>query len=136
MVCSAFARQLAKIGLGQAAPVLEVGNLETSRDFVDIRDAVRAYWLAINRGEAGEVYNVCSGKAILIRDLLDTLRSLVEIDVAVQADTGRFTAWDVPVHYGDATRFRAATQWTPEISLEQSLQDLFNWWRHRTSRKK
>ena len=131
LVCSAFARQIAEIERGLRPPVLKVGNLESARDFVDVRDAVRAYWLVAQRGEPGEVYNVCSGVATPVRSVLDALLSLTSAKVEVQEETRRRTAWDVPMQAGEGARLEAATGWKPNISLHQSLGDLLDEWRQR-----
>ena len=133
LVCSAFARQIAEIEHGLRPPVLRVGNLESGRDFVDVRDAVRAYWLVIQHGSAGEVYNVCSGTSVLIREVLRVLVSEADTRVEVEKDEQRYTAGDVPLQYGDATRLRRSTAWSPTIPLKVSLRDLMNFWRDRVS---
>lgn len=129
LVCSAFARQIAEIERGLRPPVLKVGNLESARDFVDVRDAVRAYWLVTQRGEPGEVYNVCSGVATPVRSVLAALLSLTSVKVEVQEEAGRCTAWDVPVQVGDHRPLSAMTGWEPGILLQRSLIDVLEVWR-------
>jgi GDP-4-dehydro-6-deoxy-D-mannose reductase len=130
-VCSDFAKQIADIEKGRRAPVIRVGNLDARRDFTDVRDVVRAYWLALDKGEPGEVYNICSGKAWVIRDMLDHLLSLTKVKVKVEQDAARMRPSDVPVLLGDAGRFQKATGWKPEIPFEQTLRDLLEYWRQR-----
>jgi GDP-4-dehydro-6-deoxy-D-mannose reductase len=131
LVCSAFARQLVEIEQGRQAPVLRVGNLDSLRDFVDVRDAVRAYALVAERGESGAVYNVASGRDVAIADVLEQLRTLSGVEARVAEERARRVAWDVPVQRGDASRLRAETAWTPELDLSASLADLLEDWRLR-----
>jgi GDP-4-dehydro-6-deoxy-D-mannose reductase len=130
---SSFARQIAEIEAGLRPPLLKVGNLEAVRDFTDVRDVVRAYWLLLERGEAG-VYNVCSGRGRRIRELLDLLLAQSTTRVEVRVDPDRLRPSDVPVQVGDPARLRAATGWEPVIPLEQTLRDLLEDWRERTTR--
>jgi GDP-4-dehydro-6-deoxy-D-mannose reductase len=130
-VCSDFAKQIADIERGRQAPVIRVGNLEARRDFTDVRDVVRAYWLSLEKGEPGEVYNICSGRAWVIRDMLDHLLSLTKAKVKVEPEPARMRPSDVPVLQGDAGKFRKATGWEPEIPFERTLQDLLDYWRQR-----
>ncbi|RIK43794.1 MAG: GDP-mannose 4,6-dehydratase [Chloroflexi bacterium] len=128
-VASAFARQIAEIEAGLRPPVVAVGNLEAERDFTDVRDIVRAYWLAINHGEPGQVYNVGSGEARRVRWLLDTLLSMAQAQVELAVDPARLRPSDVPVSVCDRRRLTAATGWQPEIDLRNSLLDLLDDWR-------
>lgn len=130
-VCSDFAKQIADIEKGRQAPVIRVGNLEARRDFTDVRDVVRAYWLSLEKGTPGEVYNICSGRAWVIRDMLDHLLSLTGVKVKVEPEPSRMRPSDVPVLQGDASKFRKATGWEPEIPFEQTLRDLLDYWRQR-----
>lgn len=128
-VSSNFAKQIALIEAGQQEPVIRVGNLNAQRDFTDVRDTVRAYWLAVNRGRPGEVYNLASGKSVTIRELLDRLLSLSDSEVEVQVDPARLRPSDVEVLLGDYSKFHADTGWQPEIPLEKTLSDLLDYWR-------
>lgn len=128
LVGSAFARQIAEIERGLRPPVLKVGNLESARDFVDVRDAVRAYWRLAQYGEAGEVYNVCSGVSIVIEDILEFLLSCSLVPADVHTDTVRFSKDDVLLSRGDPAKCKLAG-WTPTTSLDQSLSDLLVYWR-------
>ncbi len=131
-VTSAFARQIAKIEVGRQPPILYVGNLETVRDLTDVRDAVRAYRLLAERGEPGAVYNVCSGKGIAIRSLLEEMLALAQVpDISVQLDPARLQPVDVPIQVGNATRVQRATGWRPTIPFRQTVQDVLNFWRKR-----
>ena len=128
-VISSFARQIAEIEAGKRPARLEVGNLEVRRDFVDVRDAARAYWLAAQAGEPGEVYNVATGHSRAVREVLDTLLSLSDAVVEVVLDPARLRPAEIPVLEGDASRFQRATGWIPEVAMEQSLRDTLDHWR-------
>lgn len=130
-VASNFAKQLALIERGRAEPVLSVGNLEARRDFTDVRDVVRAYYLAATQAEPGEVYNIARGEAVTIRELLDRLVRLSGLDVEVRVDRRRLRPSDVEVLVGDSTKFREATGWEATIPLETTLRDLLSYWRER-----
>lgn len=128
-VASSFARQIARIERGLQPPRLEVGNLEARRDFIDVRDAVEAYWAAARGGAPGDAFNVCSGQAVSIRDLLDSLMARARCRVVVRGDPDRMRPADIPLLVGNPGRLRDATGWKPEIPLERSLADLLDWWR-------
>jgi GDP-4-dehydro-6-deoxy-D-mannose reductase len=119
-----FARQIVDIERGRRAPVLSVGNLDAIRDYADVRDTVRAYWTLLDRGETGEVYNVCTGRGVRIRDLLDTLLRVSGVHAEVRLDTDRLRPSDIPVLVGDPARLRKATGWEPRIPIERTLKDL------------
>lgn len=128
-VLPSFARQIAAIEAGKQAPSIRVGNLAASRDFLHVEDVVRAYELAALHGEAGEVYNVCSGEAQGLEDALERLLALARTDIAVEVDPERLRPVDVPVVQGDASRLSAATGWRPERSFASLLPDLLQYWR-------
>jgi GDP-4-dehydro-6-deoxy-D-mannose reductase len=106
-----------------------VGNLDARRDFVDVRDAARAYWLAAARGTPGEAYNVCSGRASSVRTLLELLLDATEAAVEVVPDPGRMRPVDIPLLVGDPRKLERATGWRAEIPLRTTLNDLLEWWR-------
>lgn len=128
---SGFAKQIAEIERGIREPVILVGNLEASRDFTDVRDVVRAYWLALEKGEPGEVYNIASGRAIKIGDGLKMLLSFSQISAEIRQDPAKSRPSDVPILCGDATKFKERTGWSPQIPFEQTLKDLLNYWREK-----
>jgi GDP-4-dehydro-6-deoxy-D-mannose reductase len=130
-VTSNFARQIAEIEKGKTAPVIYVGNLDAKRDFSDVRDIVRAYWLACEKGKPGEVYNIGTGHTIAMKDMLDILLSLSKVQVKVKVDPARLRPSDVPILYADCRKFVALTKWKPRIPLEATLQDLLDYWRER-----
>jgi GDP-4-dehydro-6-deoxy-D-mannose reductase len=128
---SSFARQIAEIEAGLRPPVIHVGNLEAVRDFTDVRDVVRAYWGLLERGQAGQVFNVCSGRGRPIRELLDVLLGLARVAVEIRVDPERLRPADVPVLVGDPSSLQAATGWSPQIPIETTLADLLGDWRRR-----
>ncbi len=135
-VTSNFARQVARIELGLAEPVIRVGNLDAVRDFTDVRDMVRAYWLAVTRGTPGEVYNIATGEGQTIREMLDRLLALARVEVRVETDPARLRPSDVQILIGDSSKFRADTGWEPRIPFEQTLADTLEFWRERESRRR
>jgi GDP-4-dehydro-6-deoxy-D-mannose reductase len=130
-VVSSLARQIAEIEARRSDPVLLVGNLEAQRDFLDVRDVVRAYALVARADFAGDVFNVASGVARPIQAVLDHLLCLTQVDVDVHEDPARLRPSDIPVLVGDATKLRQATGWQPEIAFERSLADTLDGWRRR-----
>jgi len=132
-VTSNFAKQIASIEAGLREPVIRVGNLDAQRDFTDVRDMVRAYWLAVSEATPGEVYNLASGRAVTIRELLDRLLALSDTEVEVQVDPDRLRPSDVEILLGDYSKFRSDTGWEPSIPLEQTLKDTLDYWRQKLS---
>jgi GDP-4-dehydro-6-deoxy-D-mannose reductase len=130
-VTSNFAKQIAEIEKNKREPVIYVGNLDAKRDFTDVRDMVRAYWLSTEKCQPGEVYNICSGKAYPIREVLDILLSYSKVKITVKQDPSRIRPSDVPVLVGDNTKFSSVTGWKPEIPFEKTLKDLLNYWREK-----
>jgi len=135
-VTSNFCSQVAAIELGMQEPVIRVGNLEAIRDFTDVRDMVRAYWLAVNHGKPGEVYNIATGHGIHIRELLDRIISLASVKVTIEVDPDRLRPSDVEILIGDSSKFRADTGWEPRIPFEQTLSDLLDYWRRTLALRK
>jgi GDP-4-dehydro-6-deoxy-D-mannose reductase len=132
-VASDFARQIALIDRGMQKPVIMVGNIESCRDFLDVRDAVKAYSCIINRGKAGEAYNVCSGGKTRISDLLDILISLSETgNIKVEIDRSKFRAIDVETIYGDNSKLKSHTGWSAEYPIRKSLEDVLCYWKNKT----
>jgi GDP-4-dehydro-6-deoxy-D-mannose reductase len=129
-VCSTFAKQIAEIEQKSVPPIIHVGNLDTRRDFTDVRDVVRGYWLALERGKAGEVYNVCSGTSYAIRQALDLLLKMSSNkDIEIVADPDRLRPSDVPIQVGDFSKIKQQTGWEPTIPFEKTLGDLLEYWR-------
>jgi len=126
-VCSTFAHQVARVKLGLQKKI-KVGNLEAYRDFTDVRDMVRAYYLCVMRGNAGTPYVVASGKTVQVREILDLLVDIAGIKVDdIEEDPKRMRPSDVPLLHGDASKFRRDTGWNPRFDLQQTLIDLYNW---------
>ncbi len=134
-VCSDFAKQIAEAEAGIREPVVYVGNLSARRDFTDVRDIVRAYWLVINQGKPGETYNVCSERAYAIKKILDILLEMTKTAIEVRVDPEKNRPVDTPVLVGDASKIRKLTGWRPEISFEKTLEDVLNYWRRKIGTK-
>lgn len=130
-VTSYLAREIALIEKGKKKPVIPVGNLEAKRDYTDVRDMARAYLLLVEKGESGEAYNLCSGVAYKIRDVLDMLVSISGQSVDVEVDPERLRPADPPILLGDSTKFRERTGWAPAIPFEKTMADLLDYWRDR-----
>jgi len=128
-VLSSFARQIAEIEAGIRAPLLKVGNLESARDFLHVRDVVRAYGQAALQGRAGEAYNICSGKTWRIQQALDTLLQLSTCEIAVQQDPERMRPVDVPEVCGSHIKLTEHTGWAPDTSFRELLEELLEAWR-------
>lgn len=133
-VTSSFAKQIAEIEAGLIAPRLSVGNLDARRDITDVRDTVRAYRLLAERGRTGRAYNVCSGRACRIGDLLELLLSRASRAIDVALDPARLRPSDQPVILGDGSRARTEIGWQPAIPIEDTLSDLLDDWRRRIAR--
>jgi len=131
-VTSSLAKQIAAIEKGVKEPVIQVGNLDAKRDFSDVRDIVEAYWLSLEKGEPGEVYNIGSGVSRPIREVLDILLSLSKVNVRVEVDPQRLRPSDVPILLADSSKFVARTGWKPRFSFRQTLSDLLDYWRRQT----
>ncbi len=131
-VAPAFALQIAAIEAGRSEPVMYVGNLDTRRDFTDVRDMVRAYQLIVENGEPGEVYNIGSGVNHSIRELLDILLHLTDAPIEVRFDPARARPADVPVITCNPTKIRMATGWTTRYTFEHTLADILEEARTRT----
>jgi GDP-4-dehydro-6-deoxy-D-mannose reductase len=135
-VTSNFCSQVAAIELGLQEPVIRVGNIEAIRDFTDVRDMVRAYWLAVTKATPGEVYNIATGKGISIRAMLDLVLSFSQVEVKVEVDPDRLRPSDVEILIGDSSKFRADTGWEPRIPFDQTVSDLLDYWRKRLAPRK
>ena len=128
-VSAAFARQIAEIEAGLVAPEIHVGNLDARRDLTDVRDTVHAYRLIVERGDVGRPYNICTGKAVSVQHVLDTLLSHARVSVRVVQDPARYRPNDTPIVLGDPTRATTELGWTPRITFEQTAHDLLEYWR-------
>ncbi|NJM06943.1 GDP-mannose 4,6-dehydratase [Candidatus Gracilibacteria bacterium] len=124
-----FCRQMALIEAGRQAPQLYVGNLEPRRDFTHTRDVARALWLLLEHGTPGEVYNLCSGRATRIGDIVQMVVERGRVPVTVTIDQARLRPVDEPVLMGDNTKLRAATGWQPAIDVPTIVDELLEYWR-------
>jgi GDP-4-dehydro-6-deoxy-D-mannose reductase len=127
-VCSGFARQVAEIDLRLRPPRVMVGNLNVRRDFSDVRDIVRGYYLLLENGEAGEVYQLCSGVAVSIESILYRLIALSSQPIQVAVDDTRLRAEESPVICGDPSKALRAVGWQPQYDLQATLGDLKRFW--------
>lgn len=133
-VTSNFAKQVALIEAGLREPTIFVGNLKAVRDYTDVRDIVRGYWLLLERGEPGEVYNLCSGHGWSIQEILDFFLAASHVpSIAVREDPARLRPSDVPTLIGDGAKVARAVGWQPQIPFKQTLRDLLDYWRRRIS---
>jgi GDP-4-dehydro-6-deoxy-D-mannose reductase len=128
-VASSIAKQIAEIEAGQKAPTLAMGNLDSGRDIMDVRDTVRAYRSMMQSARPGIPYNVCSGTPVPIRQLLKVMTAKARVPIAVEQDPARFRPNDTPLVLGDRSRLAADTGWAPQIPLEQTVEDLIAYWR-------
>ncbi|MEZ5320021.1 MAG: GDP-mannose 4,6-dehydratase [Vicinamibacterales bacterium] len=126
---SSFARQIARIEAGLEPAVLRVGNLDARRDVTDVRDVVEAYHVLMAGAPVGRPYNICSGRAWRMGDLLEELVQLARVRVELEVDADRLRPSDIPVVQGDASRLRTEFGWAPRIPVEQTLADTLDWWR-------
>jgi GDP-4-dehydro-6-deoxy-D-mannose reductase len=132
-VTSSFARQIAEIEAGVATPVLSVGNLDARRDITDVRDTVRAYGMLAGSGQPGRPYNICSGRAYRIGDLLEILLARARVPIRVASDPARLRPSDHPVLLGDPSRVWTEVGWQATIPIEDTLKDLLDYWRLRVA---
>ncbi|MEO0072355.1 MAG: GDP-mannose 4,6-dehydratase [candidate division WOR-3 bacterium] len=130
-VTSNFAKQIVEIEKKYRKPVIYVGNLEAVRDFTDVRDVVRGYYMILKDGTPGEVYNICSGKGYKIKEVLELLLSLAKCDIEIKQDPSRLRPSDVELLLGDNSKIRKAVGWKPEIPFQKTLADLLDYWRSR-----
>ena len=124
-----FARQIALIEAGKAEPVLLVGNLQAQRDFLPVEDVVDAYLAIAERGHPGEAYNIGSGRARSISEILDLLLSFTKVPISVRVDPARVRPLDVTVLVADTTRLRTHTDWKPSVDFEYALRQTLDYWR-------
>ena len=130
-VCSDFARRIVSIEKGNSPPIVKVGNLHTRREVIDVRDAVRGLYLALEKGEEGEVYNLSSGRVFQVSYLLEIMLSLTKQKLHVEVDQRLLRPSDEPVIMGANAKLRKATGWQCVIPLEKTLEDILNYWRQR-----
>lgn len=129
-VLPSLVQQLARIEAGLKSPIIELGNLDSVRDFSDVRDIVRAYPLLLDKGRTGDVYNLSTGQGTSIRELVGQLTALTDIPVKLVAEAARVRATDIPFLVGDASKLRELG-WEPKCSLERTLLDMLMFERER-----
>lgn len=130
-VTSSFAKQIVEIETGKKPPILYVGDLESRRDWTDVRDMVRAYWLATEKGAPGDVYNIGSGTTRSVGEMLDILLSMSNVKIDIKQDQARMRPSDVKILWADITKFSKLTGWEPRIPFEKTMSDLLDYWRER-----
>jgi GDP-4-dehydro-6-deoxy-D-mannose reductase len=130
-VAPAFASQISAIEAGKHEPVMRVGNLIAKRDFTDVRDMVRAFESVMTKGEPGDVYNIGSGQAHSIQELLDTLLYETEAPITIEEDPARMRPVETPIFVCDNRKIQSTTGWEPSYTFEQTLVDVLNEWRER-----
>ena len=126
-VVANFAKQVAEIKCGRREHVIRVGDIDVSRDFLDVRDVVQAYLALLEHGENGEAYNVCSGVELSIHWILERLIQLADVKAAIVPDPDRFRPAEQRRVVGDATKLRQRTTWSPQIDIEESLQTILHY---------
>ncbi|MBE3094982.1 MAG: GDP-mannose 4,6-dehydratase [Actinobacteria bacterium] len=129
IVSANFAKQIASMKSDYEKPLL-VGDISSIRDFNDVRDIVRAYWLAINKCDYGDIYNIATGIGHRISEIVDIYSRISSIKFAIKQDKSKLRPTDVTVLIGDSSKFREKTGWEPQISFETSLQDVLSYWRN------
>jgi GDP-4-dehydro-6-deoxy-D-mannose reductase len=129
-VCSEFGRRFAEFAAGVTPAMLHPGNLAARRDFTDVRDVVRAYWTVLDHPSDYAVFNVCSGKAVSIREIISLYEEITGITAEVTIEQAKVRPYDVPVLLGSAQRLRQMTGWAPTFTLRETLKDVFTYWQH------
>jgi GDP-4-dehydro-6-deoxy-D-mannose reductase len=127
-VLSSFAKQIAEIMKGNVPAVLKTGNLNVYRDFTDVRDVVNAYLLVVEKGKCGEIYNVCSGKAVKLGYILKKMLTIAGCRARVVTEKMRMRKSEMFKFYGDNTKLKNATGWKQHYKLEETITDLLDWW--------
>lgn len=127
-VLPSFAKQIVEIKHKLRDPVMEVGNLDIKRDFLDVRDVVEAYLLLLRKGRAGEIYNVCSGTSCSLKELLHKLCALAKVTVEIRVREDRIRPTDTPELRGNKLKITRDTGWSPAISIDETLQSLIDYW--------
>jgi len=136
---SSFAKQIASIEAGLMSPTVRVGNLESIRTFMDVRDAVRAYWLLVTKCKPGDVYNIGGNETMSVGEMLNILISLSTVkNIKIKVDPKRLRPSDVTLQIPSIAKFKKITGWSPKIKFEQTLLDMLNYWRsyYKLSREK
>lgn len=127
-VCSEFGRRFSDFASGRSPAILRTGNITTRRDFTDVRDVVRAYWSMLESPSDQFVFNVCSGTAYAISEIITLYKEITGIDATIMQQEAKARHYDIPLLLGSSARLRAATGWAPTIPLRQTLKDVFDYW--------
>ncbi|MCD6163000.1 MAG: GDP-mannose 4,6-dehydratase [candidate division Zixibacteria bacterium] len=127
-VLSDWAFQTARIELGLSAPEIKVGNLDVTRDYIDVRDTIQAYIAILLNGKPGQPYNVCSGKGYRLSELLDIITSFSVKKIKVIPDPSRLRPVDIPILIGSPEKLKKNTGWQPKIEMDTTLRDIYNYW--------
>ncbi len=128
-VLPSIARQIAEIECGKRPPLIEVGNIEIKREFMNVQDVVLAYKLAIQRCATGEVYNISSGMGYSLSEVIEVFKKMARVNFEIKIDPGRLRKTDIPVLLGNGEKFSSITGWHAKIKIEKTLEDLLNYWR-------
>jgi len=128
-VVSDFASKVAEIEKG-AEPIIRVGNLQAYRDFTDVRDIVKGYAMLMENGTIGELYNIGSGNAYKIQDILDILLSLSNTKITVEIDPDKLRPSDVPIVQCDNSKIKSHINWVPQYDIKNTLKDTLDYWRN------
>lgn len=128
-VCSRLAKLIAEVALDRHGPVIQVGNIESVRDFTDVRDVVKAYWLLLQKGQPGEAYNVCSQQVYSVKEIIDRLSCYADVNLQLKISPGLLRKADIPIILGWREKIFRHTKWSPKILFENTLLDLFNYWK-------
>ncbi|MEO0142339.1 MAG: GDP-mannose 4,6-dehydratase [candidate division WOR-3 bacterium] len=128
-VLPSIARQVAEIESGKRPPLIEVGNIEIKREFMNVQDVVFAYKLALNRCAVGEIYNISAGKGYTLSEAIEIFKNLSRVKFEIRIDPGRLRKTDIPVLVGNGEKFSRLTGWIPKIKFEKTIEDLLNYWR-------
>lgn len=131
-VCSRLAKLIAEISLGLREPVIEVGNLDSARDFTDVRDVVRAYWMLLEKGRPGEAYNICAQKAYTVREVLSILTNAASIEVETRINQDLLRGADISIFIGNRKKISKEIGWSVELPFEDTLENLLKYWRQRS----
>lgn len=133
-VLPSIAKQFAEIEIASRPPKLTVGNIDVKRDFTDVRDVVQAYRALLEKGRAGEVYNVCSGVGVRLSEVIKQFQAVCKTVVTVEVDPALLRPGETPVVVGDLTKIRKETGWSPQIPIEKTIVDLMDYWRKKSIR--
>jgi GDP-4-dehydro-6-deoxy-D-mannose reductase len=132
-VCADFAQQFAEISLGKRPPKLHVGNISVRRDFTDVRDVVKAYWLLLEKDHLDSVFNICTGTSLSIDSILSMLEDLVGVKVSFVQEAERLRTYDIPEVRGSYERLHRATGWEPTIPIATTLRDVLTYWKQQVA---